>query len=175
MSALPRVIVVTGPVGAGKTTTAEAFRGVLEPRNESGAVIDVDGLRNAWPVPEGDPFGNRLGTAHLAAMWPNFIETGTRWVVLADVIETDQDRRRLQQALPGAEITVVRLDVPLEVIKERLLGREPDATIDWYLHRAPELQQIMIDNKVGDLVITVTDQSPAEIAEEIVNAVTGRA
>ncbi|MBO0811700.1 MAG: zeta toxin family protein [Microlunatus sp.] len=175
MTDLPRVVVVTGPVGAGKTTTAEAFREVLLERGESGAVIDVDALRNAWPAPEDDPFGERLGRANLAAIWPNLVERGFDWLVLADVVETADHRLAYEQAFPGAEITIARLDVPIEVIMKRLIGRETDDTIAWYLKRAPELQQIMITNDIGDLVIAITDESPRSAAERILSAVTCRA
>jgi adenylylsulfate kinase len=171
---LPRVIVVTGPVGAGKTTTAEAFRDVLLDRSQSGVVIDVDGLRNAWPHPDGDPYGEQLGRANLAAIWPNLVQRRFEWVILADVVETDEHRRAYHQAFPDADITIARLDVSSDVIKDRLIGRESEATIAWYLHRAPELQQIMISNNIGDLVITVGDQTPLAVAEEILSGVTCR-
>jgi adenylylsulfate kinase len=171
MSNRPTVIVVTGPVGSGKTTVAQAFRDVLLERGEPGAIIDVDALRDSWPHPPRDPFNEELGRDNLAAIWPNLTARGIRWLIIADVVEEQDGRRHYQQAFPGAEIVIARLDAPLELIIERLVGRETDDTIAWYRNRAPELQKIMTDANIGDFVIHVTDESPRALAEIILRRV----
>ncbi len=174
MASDPIVLVVTGPVGAGKTSAAWALGDLLTERAEAGAVIDVDGLRAVWPQDPADPFAENLGRANLAAVWPNYLRRGIRWLVLADVVEQQSQRELYQQAMPGARIVIVRLDTPLDLIRQRLLARETEASIGWHLDRSEELQTIMVDRRIGDIVIEVADRSPAEVAASILAEVDRR-
>lgn len=171
MAADPIVLVVTGPVGAGKTTTVWALGDLLTERGEPGAVLDVDGLRAVWPKDAADPFAENLGRANMAAIWPNYLRRGIAWLLLADVVEQQSQRQLYQQAMPGAEIIIVRLDTPLDLIRQRLLARETDTSIDWYLDRSEELQTIMTERAIGDIVIDVADRTPADVATMILAAV----
>ena len=86
-STRPIVVVITGPVGAGKTTSLEELAEIIDRHGESVAAVDVDGLRRLWPGNADDPFHAGLGMANLAAIWPHFAERGARWLLLADVVE----------------------------------------------------------------------------------------
>lgn len=164
-----RVIVVTGPVGSGKTTVAEALREILVDRDEPGAVLDMDRLRDAWPQPASDPFGEQFGRANLAAIWPVLLDHGIRWLILADVVEDNSQRALYQQSMPGGRVQIVRLEVPIDLIRQRLRERESEQTIDWYLKRVEELQKIMTDRGIGDHVIEVGDRSPDVVAKMILD------
>lgn len=163
------VVVVTGPVGAGKSTVMEAMSEVLEGRGIRHAAIDQDYLRVVHPYPDDEPFGATVGYRNLAAIWPNLVDYEVRCVIIAGVVEDMAgSRAALTAAMPGTKVTVVRLDVPLPLVLERLAGRETGDSLAWSQHRAPELQGIMVRNGIGDLVIDVGERPPPEIAEEIV-------
>lgn len=164
---LVHVVIVTGPVGAGKTTTMWTLGELLSAATVPHAVLDVDEVRAFHPTPPDDRFGLRLGRRNTAAVTANYLAEGARVLVLADVIEHSGDVDDYRRMLPGAEITVVRLYVPMETIFRRLETREPEATLAWYRHRAPELQAIMERERIGDLVITVGQRTPADVAAEI--------
>ena len=157
-----RAIVITGPVGAGKTTTAIALAALLEQRDISCAMIDMDQLRWFYPRPTGDRFGSQVGLRHLAVMAASYQELGIQILVLADVIETGTEWHA--SAVPGYEITVVRLAVPVEQLHQRLRLRETEADYEWHENRAVELTDIMERNRIGDLVIQVNHEGPEEIA-----------
>lgn len=160
-------IVVTGPVGAGKSTVMAAATDMLAARGISHVGIDMDYLRWVYPEPPGDSFGAELGYRNLGAMWPNLREGNPRCVVIADVVEHPAQARKYEAAMPGVRVIVARLDVPLPVILERLEGRERPETIAWYRNRAPELQGIMAREGVGDIVIDVGIRTPDDVAGEI--------
>jgi hypothetical protein len=172
LAGLIPAIVVTGPVGAGKSTTVAAVSEELERLSIPHAAVDMDHLRWIYPRPEGDRFATQIGYRNLATIWPNFREVGVACVVLADVVESRDQTRVYEAAMPGTSVTVVRLDVPMPEIERRLQGRESEATIAWYLHRAPELRGIMEREGVGDIVIDVSSASgtrqPADVAREII-------
>ena len=159
------VIVITGPVGSGKSTTAWALHDVLAMERITTAMIDMDYLRCAWPVDP--PFNVRLGYDNFASIAVNHINHGVRCFVVADVVESHEQRAEYEQAVPGAEVVIVRLDVPLLVIEQRLRIRETAESLEWHLARAPQLQEILIANGVGDVVIDVDELTPGELARVI--------
>jgi adenylylsulfate kinase len=161
-------IVITGPVGSGKSTTAATVSDLLEATAITHALIDMDYLRWVYPSPKGDRFSMRLGYRNLATIWPNFQEAGVSCVLLADVVESRDQVREYEAAMPWTTVTVVRLDVPMDEIARRLRARETDSTLDWHLNRAPELQGIMEREDVGDIIIDVGSRPALDIAREIV-------
>lgn len=161
----PKAIIITGPVGAGKTTTAMALAELLEHRDISCAMVDMDQLRWFHPTPGDDPFGSAVGFRHLAVMAQTWRELDIPTAILADVIEADTEGH--QAAMPTYEITVVRLEVSMDRLHDRLRGRETGRQIPWHLNRAQELQNIMTTNGVGDLVVLVNKETPEQVAETI--------
>jgi adenylylsulfate kinase-like enzyme len=161
------VVVITGPVGAGKSTTARAVAEELNRRRLPHALIDMDFLRWVYPAPEDDWFNGRLGLRNLGAIWPNLQDVGVEWIVVADVVEHPDGAQQFRDVIPGSRVTVVRLNVPLDLVMARLEVREGLDGMEWFRNRAPELQGIMEREGVGDLVVEVGERTPGEVAGEI--------
>ncbi len=162
------VIVITGTVGAGKTTVMGTMSEMLESRGIRHAAIDQDALRMVHPYPDGEPFGATVGYRNLAVLWPNLVGYGVRCVIIADVVEDmASSEAAYVAAMPGTKVTVVRLVVPMPWILARLGWRETGASLAWSKHRAPELHGIQERANVGDIVIDVGERTPGEVAEEI--------
>lgn len=164
---LTPVVAITGPVGAGKSTVARALTDLLAEHAVCTAMVDMDYLRWLYPPHPEDRFSSRLGHQNLAAIWPNLLASGATCVVLADVVEDMAQRETFQALMPGSTVTIVRLDVQLDLVAERLAQRESGADLEWSLRRAPELQAIMERAGVGDLVIEVGTRTPHDVATEI--------
>ena len=164
-----RVVVITGPVGAGKSTSAAALSDLLAERDVPHGMIDVDYVRWCYPTPADDRFHAKLGWRNTAAVAANYREAGARVIVLADVVERQEQRGEYEAAIPDAEVSIVRLRVPMELIVERLLARQRDSgeSLEWHLKRAPELEAIMNEREIGDFVIDVGRRPPQEVAAEI--------
>lgn len=166
------LLVITGPVGSGKSSVAEALSKLLAANTITHALVDMDFLRVVRPTPPDDPFGEAGGRRNLAALWPLIVTDGARSVVLADVVEDRQAYlRAFAELLPAVPVTIVRLDVPMPVILRRIQAREAPETVGWYLARAPELQAIMQRGPVEDVLVDVGDRSPAEVAAEVLERV----
>jgi ribose 1,5-bisphosphokinase PhnN len=159
-------VIVTGPVGVGKTTVATAVADLLDANGLAYALVDMDALRACFPRPVDDPFHTALGFRNLAAIWNNFRAAGAERLVLADVVES-ADLSPYRQAIPGADITVVRLVASPDSIAQRLRGREDGAALAWHLARAEELASLMARVAVGDVVIDANEGTPAALAAVI--------
>ena len=141
MSRVP-VLLITGTVGAGKTTVAFEISDVLRQREVPNAAIDLDGLTVMWPWTS--KWHADLMFQNLASIWPNYQAHGATHLVLAHVLEDAAELDRYRAAVPGAEITVVRLVVPEETRKVRLRSRIPQqGARDWHLARTVELEAIL--------------------------------
>jgi hypothetical protein len=161
------VLIVTGPVGAGKTTVGQAIADHLDAIGCPHAFVDMDALRACFPRPADDPFHVQLGLRNLAVIWRNFQDAGAERLIIADVVES-RDLRGYQAAVPGAEIAVVRIEALPGTIEQRLRRRETGEGLAWHLARAIELAEMMARHGIGDLVIGTDGRTPAEVAEEIV-------
>lgn len=160
-------IVITGPVGAGKTTIMSSLTSLLEEQFQPCAGVDMDHLRWFYPKEPGDHFGGAIGRKHLAYLAASYRSLGIPVLVIADVVEHDNDRRAMAAALEGYDLHVVRLRVPMHLLENRLRQRESEENLPWYLNRAPELERIMNDANVGDTIIDVGERDPRDVAVEI--------
>jgi chloramphenicol 3-O-phosphotransferase len=159
------VIVITGPVGSGKSTSAWALHDMLAEERITTALIDMDYLRCAWP--QVSVWNQQLGYDNFAAIAINHQAIGVRCFIVADVVETLEQRFDYANAVPGSRVIIVRLNVPLDVVSLRLHGRETAASLEWHLTRAPQIQETLIRNGIGDIVVDVTDHAPRDVAREI--------
>ena len=164
-------VFITGTVGSGKTTAAEALGDRLGEMGTPHAVIDLDWLRRSWPTPAQDPFNTALELQNLQAVAANFFRAGASRLVLAGVVESEGMRARYEQAL-GLPIVVCRLQVDLERVRRRLVRRHrPGRELEWHLHRSGELDQILRSAGVGDHVITAAARTPEQVADAIASAI----
>jgi adenylylsulfate kinase len=161
------VMLITGPVGVGKTTVATQVSELLESVELAHAFVDIDSLRWSYPSPAHDRFRTELAMKNLAAIWPNFLSAGATRLVLADVLESREELEQYRAAVPGADILVVRLQASLDTLLSRLRLREIGAGLDWHLQRAAELSQQMERDKVEDLLVNTEGKSINAIAREI--------
>src|SRR5262249_51008712 len=153
------VLVLNGPVGAGKSTVGAEVARQLREAGVPGAFVDLAVIGRAWPEPADDRWQERLVHA-----------TGARRLVLCRVVEDRGLLRRVEAGGPGAQITVVRLRVPLATIHARLRAREAPGDADWYLDAAAYLVDRMDAAGVDDHVVDNTGH-PADVAAAILRVV----
>ena len=159
-------LLITGTVGSGKTSAAEAAGDLLTARRIPNAVIDVDWLRRCWPSPPGDRFNGALTLRNLSAVTRNFVGAGAERIVLAGVIESRAERHAYENAL-GLPLAVCRLHVAIPAVHARLRRRhaaDPEG-LAWHLERSGELDGILAAAGVEDMLADVTDETIPQVAE----------
>ncbi len=164
-----QVLVITGPVGVGKTSVARAISDLLGNAAVAHTMIDMDMLRWCYPSNPADPFHGQLGLQNLAAVWANYQAAGAQRVVMADVVETLTTVAQYEKAIPGAVVTVARLHAPVATLHARLAGRETGADLEWHQNRAIELAAQMEETALEDLRVDTEGKTVPEIAQEIID------
>lgn len=160
------LLIVTGPVGVGKTSVSTAVSDMLTHKKIPNAFIDIDNLRCAYPSPANDRFNMELGYKNLALIWPNYLEYGIRHLVIPDVIENHEDVNKFKSVIPSAEITIIRLTAPVATLHSRLEQREAGDMQVWHKHRAIELSKQFEELRPEDYLIDTEKKTITEIAEE---------
>ena len=160
---------MTGTIGAGKSAVSEEISLILHERGEQHALLDSDGVSQCYPGDPSDPYNTRLAFDNLAAIWPNFLARGIRYAVLAHLIERASELDEIQQALPGAAVTVVRVVASPSVCAERLRAREISPTmLERHLRRSPLLDRALDDLAVETLRVSNEGRSIRDVGMEVV-------
>ena len=160
-------IIVTGPVGVGKTTVAQEMGLLLLDARVPHANVDFDQLTACYPRPAADDrWGTQLGLANLAALWRNYEASGACRLIIARVIESRDELEGFRQAVPGADILVVRLRAAPATLQARVRERR-QGEMEWHLNRAVELAPLMDAERVEDMLVETDGRDPMSIAREI--------
>ena len=161
-------LLLTGTIGAGKTTLAEAISERLHEEGIPHALLDLDWLGQVYPPPdETDPFNDSLALRNLAAIWPNFVESGIRHAILAATVLDRRQLEGVERAMPACRLTVVRVVAPPETIADRLRARDRGRLLEDFLRRTDSVAEEIERAALEDFSVTNEGRPPPELAEEI--------
>lgn len=164
------VLLITGPVGVGKTSVFAEIEDLLQNAGMRFAAVELDALSYCHPRQRGDDrFRTKLTFRNLAAVWQNFQAAGAERLVLSCVVESRRELARYRRAVPGADIVVVRLTARDVTLRSRVRRREIGLGREWHERRATELARIMERARVEDLVVDTDRRTVHAIAREILD------
>jgi len=159
------VLIISGSMGAGKTTVLSEASDLLAEAGISHGAIDLDWLGIMHP-PQG-AHGEQLVFVNLAAIWPHYRTAGARRLLVARVVEDRAELEHYREAVPGAEIVVCRLIASAMTMRDRLRVREPGLFQPKALARSTELDSILRKARVEDFVVDNDAGRPVtEVARE---------
>lgn len=158
------VLILHGSPGSGKSTIADAVSELLREADTPHAIIDLDEISRIFPTQ--DP---SFSKKNLKAIWPNYAAVQGLRGIIPTVIVDKEELRLLRDALPEAKFMICELMAPEEVLKERVMAREPNEFwqktllkwLDVYRNRSE-------DQKFGDFEVDTHDKSVEEAAREVV-------
>jgi len=169
-NAIP-LLVITGPVGVGKTTIGNEVSSVLERREVAHTFIDMDALAQTYPRSPKDRFGDELALVNLRAVWANCVAAGSENLIVARIVEARRNVEDIQRAVPGSRLLVCQLRATKESLIERVRKRELGAGRDRHEARALELAQSLRNKAPADFIVETEGRSVPDIADEIVEQV----
>lgn len=163
-----RAVLLTGPVGSGKTAVAMELGEALEARGLPAAVIDLDWL--GWfHGPPGSPSPDELIVENLRAVWPRFAAAGARYLVLARAVTTTTQVAALRDALPEVETAVVLVQASPEAIAARLGERDSGAVLREHLAESSTMTEALRKAGLHDVVVDNGRGSAAQSASELLD------
>lgn len=165
MSTGAEVVALTGTIGAGKTTLAEAMSMVLHERGVRHALLDLDWLGQVYPVPDGhDPYGYELALDNLKQIWPNFVAQGASKAIVAGTLLNTDHRERLQDALGNADLTVVLVTARHEIRVARIRERDRGDLQADFLDRTESVANEIRRADIHDIEVTNEEGNIEETA-----------
>lgn len=152
-------VLLTGPVGVGKTVVAAELGELLAELGVRAAVIDLDWL--GW-LAGADGGIDELIVRNLDATWPNYEAAGAERAVLARSV---RDRRLVEALRARFDLTVVRLTASDETVAARLGRRDAGSQL------AEHLAEGGREADVPDFEVTNDGASVREVAHEVLRRV----
>lgn len=163
--AMARVLLLTGPVGVGKTTTLHEIEALLGARGIPNAIVDLDWLAWASPDPASGTSVHDILLANAAAVWATFHRAGIAHLAVARALHDAAEIAALRAAFAGAETFVVELDAARDVLEERIRQRDVGVELDEHL----ALLADCASPGVADAIIDA-EQPPRQVALEVLGA-----
>lgn len=165
------LLVISGPVGVGKTTVGYEASALLTRRRIPHTFVDLDGLAQTHPRPKDDRFGERLALRNLRGVWANCAAAGSRNLIVARVVERQADLDRIADVVPDAKPFVCQLRAADETLVERVRRREVGPETRWHEERALQLSRSLSQTAPADHRIGTDGRTVTDIAQEIVELV----
>ena len=163
----PSLILISGPVGVGKTSVAQEMSTLLVAQEIAHTFMDLDALTHTYPRPRDDTYGQTLALKNLQAVWSNAQASNPLLLVVARVIETKASARQIADAVAIDQFKIVQLSARDETLLERVRKREIGKDRAWHEARAIELARNLSETDFADLIIQTDDLKPTEIAAEL--------
>jgi GTPase SAR1 family protein len=157
-----KALLLVGTVGSGKTTVLLELGRRLSERGEPHALVDLDWLAWVDPSPASKLGVQDILAANLAAAVATFRRAGVTRLVLARQLTRAEDLASIEAALGGAELAVVRLEVPAAVLETRVRARDSGRELEEHLAeieaaRRPEFSHLTVGND-GRPTVEVADE-----------------
>jgi hypothetical protein len=156
-------IVLTGPVGVGKTTVASDVSWLAEAAGIPHGGVDLDGLGWMHPHPPA-----HLAWENLATVWASYAVAGATHLVLALTATSRGDLTPGRDAVPGWDPVVFRLRASRATLRARVARRE-GAGPGFEIHReqSERLYSEFEASGVADHVIETDERAPSEVARVV--------
>ena len=151
-------VLITGPVGVGKTAVAAELAEVLRERGLRAAVLDLDWL--GW-LPGANGGVDELILRNLRAVRPNFEAAGATHLVLARSVREGRLVQALAAELDEVGLAVAALTARRETIEGRLRRRDAGSELEQHLAEAG------LDREAGDFEVENDGRPVRAVAEEL--------
>ena len=159
------LLIITGTMGAGKTSVLAEASDILALRHLVHAAIDVDalGLAHLPPGIEADGVMYR----NLESVCKNYAALGVPRFMLARAIEDCAELALVRSVVAATKTVVCRLTASMEVMEQRVRMRESGALQGESVARVAKLNAILDGARLEDFTVANESRSSSEVANEV--------
>ena len=159
----PDVLIISGSMGAGKSTVLAEASDILCAEGVTHAAIDLDALT----IGHLPPNATFLLERNLAALWNNYAKFGIRRVILAGAIETPERLEEIRRSIPDARIVIARVLASLRTMQHRIRWRERGMLQSEFIERVSLLEAELDAADLHDFVVDNESRPVTAVAREL--------
>jgi hypothetical protein len=159
------LLILTGSMGAGKTTVLAEASDLLSQRRIVHAAIDLDALGLGY-LPSAAS-NDSLMYLNLQSVSNNYASQGVKRLLLARAIEDLTELELCRGAVSARNIVVCRLTANIETMKQRVKMRELGTMQQELVARVSKVDDILDRAQIEDFTIINENRGPAEVAHEM--------
>jgi hypothetical protein len=159
------LLIITGTMGAGKTTVLGEASDILALGHIAHAAIDLDalGLAHLPSAASNDGVMYR----NLQSVCKNYASLGVRRFLLARAMEDRAELELCRGVVSATNTVVCRLTASIETMQQRAKMRELGVSQREYVARVAKLNVILDRARLEDFTVTSESRSSTEVAHEM--------
>lgn len=161
----PLVLIISGTMGTGKTTTLYEASDILTSLGIAHAAIDLDALGVVFS-PDKRFLSDELMIENLASIWENFARAGIERVLIARAVDRPSELEQLHQALGVSASVVGRLTTSLKTAEARVALRDCGMHREKFVARVAELNALLDAAALEKFTVENDGRAITEVAGE---------
>jgi hypothetical protein len=162
---LNSLLIITGSMGAGKSSVMDEASDILAQRKIVHAAIDLDALGVGYL-----PSGARNDGAmykNLRSICGNYAALGVQRFLVARAIEGEAQLKLCREIIPAVDTVVCRVTASLETMRRRVEMRDVGMAQGEYVARVGELNSVLDRARLEDFAVVNEDRLLTDVAMEM--------
>lgn len=160
-----QLLIITGSMGAGKTSVLAEASDILSLRDITHAAIDVDALSLGHFPPTTN--GDSIMYENLQSVCKNYAALGVQRFLLARALESRSDLDFCREIVSATGTVVCRLTASLQEMQRRVEARESGVLQQKFVARVAELNSILDRARLEDFTVANENRPLTEVALEV--------
>jgi ribose 1,5-bisphosphokinase PhnN len=160
------LLLITGTMGAGKTSVLGEASDILTLENIVHAAIDLDAFGLAH-LSSADASNDVVMYRNLQAVCKNYAALGVRRFLVARAMEDRTMLEACRRAVSAKNTVVCRLTASTETMRQRVKMRESGVLHEQFIARVEKLNSILDRALLEDFTLASEDRSVNQIAREM--------
>jgi adenylylsulfate kinase len=159
------LLIITGSMGAGKSSVLGEASDILTLQNIRHAAIDLDAFGLAH-LPSGAS-NDAVMYRNLQSVCKNYASLGVRRFLVARAIEDHATLERCRKAVSAKNTVVCRLTASIATMQERVKMRESGTLRSQFVARVEKLNAILDRARLEDFTVAADHRPVSQIAHEM--------
>jgi hypothetical protein len=159
------LLIITGSMGAGKTTVLAEASDILSLRNIAHAAVDLDAFGLAY-LPSAAS-NDDVMYRNFQSICENYASYGVKRMLVARAMEDRGELERCRGIISATSMVVCRLTARIETMQQRVRAREIGVLGAEYSARVVVLNAALDRARLEDFTVSTENRSPTDVAQEM--------